>query len=228
MTAGSRSGRSTRTRELERSPLVREAAPLLLQAAPLIGHRQIRNRGTVGGSVAHADPAAELPSVVSALGATVVARSVRGERTIPAVGLFQTFFTTALAPDELLTEIRIPPRPPRSGSAFLEVSRRHGDFALVGVAAEVTLDEAGRCRAAAVAVAGVADVPVSAPEACAALRGRVLDDEALRETGRAIAAGLSPSSDIHASREYRTEVAATLVRRALALAAANAEETSCS
>src|SRR5881628_249850 len=128
-------GAMTRQRALERSDVVRRAAPLMAEAMPYVAHPQIRNRGTVGGSVAHADPAAELPAVTLALEARFRARSRSGERTIPAAEFFKGLLETALEPDELLVEIAIPHSPARSGYAFAEVARRHGDYALVGVAA---------------------------------------------------------------------------------------------
>src|SRR5256714_4344711 len=164
-------GAMTRQRAVETSPLVRQRCPLLAEAMPQIGHVQIRNRGTIGGSLAHADPASELPAVIAALDGELVLQSVRGQRVLTPEQFFMTYLTTAAAPDELLVEVRVPVTPPRTGSAFLEVSRRHGDFALVGVAATVTLDEAGVCTAAAIALTGVGPVPLLARDAARALVG---------------------------------------------------------
>jgi CO/xanthine dehydrogenase FAD-binding subunit len=141
-------GAMTRQRTLEQSPLVAARCPLLAATLPHIAHVQIRNRGTLGGSLAHADPAAELPAVMVALDATFVLRSLRGVRQVPAQAFYIGLFTTELAQDELLTEIRIPARPPRHGWAMTEIARRHGDYALVGAVATVTLGEAGRCSPA--------------------------------------------------------------------------------
>jgi CO/xanthine dehydrogenase FAD-binding subunit len=141
-------GAMTRQRAVETSALVREHCPLMADAMPQIGHVQIRNRGTVGGSLAHADPASELPAVVAALDGEVVLQSTRGRRVLKPEQFFAGYLTTTAAPDELLVEARVPVTPPRTGSAFVELSRRHRDFALVGVAATVTVDEAGVCTGA--------------------------------------------------------------------------------
>jgi len=205
-------GAMTRQRSVERSELAAERSPLLVGAVRQIGHPAIRNRGTVGGSLAHADPAAELPAVAVALDAELVARSARGERTIPAADFFQGFLTTALAPDELLVEVRLPLQ--KGGSSLKEVTRRHGDFALAGAAAAVTV-EGGRIWDARVALMGVGQGPVRATEAEAALRGAEPGDAVLREAARRAAADLQPSSDVHATATYRRRVAEVLVRRAL-------------
>ena len=211
-------GAMTRQRAVERSPLVRERCPLLAEAMPLVGHFQIRNRGTVGGSLAHADPAAELPAVVTALGGALVARRAGGQRVLPAERFFVAYLTTALAPDELLVEARFPAPPPRSGSAFLEVSRRHGDFALVGVAAVVTLDEGGVLTHAALALTGVGPTPVLAEAAAQLLVGDRPTPRAFEAAAREVSGGLRPDADLHASAEYRRHVAGVLARRALARA----------
>src|SRR5438105_735300 len=164
-------GAMTRQRAVETSALVRERCPLLTDAMPQIGHVQIRNRGTIGGSLAHADPASELPAVVAALGGELVLQSARGRRVLTPEQFFVGYLTTAVAPDELLVEVRLPVTPPRTGSAFLEVSRRHGDFALVGVAVTLTVHEAGVCTAGAIALTGVGPTPVVAREAARALGG---------------------------------------------------------
>jgi len=158
-------------RRLERDPLAAAHAPLLHEAMPFVAHPQIRNRGTLGGSLAHADPAAELPVVAVALGARIRAQSARGERWIRVDDFFQGFFTTALAPDELLVEVALPPLPPRTGCAFTEFARRRGDYALAGVAAVVTLDEAGVCRAAQLVYLNLGAGPVDARGAAGLLLG---------------------------------------------------------
>jgi CO/xanthine dehydrogenase FAD-binding subunit len=214
-------GAMTRTHQLEVSSEVAARWPLAAAAAPFIGHRQIRNRGTVGGSIAHADPAAELPAVALASRATLVARSARGDREIPAAEFFVTYFTTALEPDEILAEIRVPAPPKRTGVAFIEVARRHGDFALVGVAATVTLNGGGVADASVV-VLGVGDRPVAVPAAAEVLRGSPVSEESAREAGDAASAAIDPSGDLHASAVYRKEVAAVLTRRALLEAAGKA------
>ncbi|HEV8439675.1 MAG TPA: xanthine dehydrogenase family protein subunit M [Methylomirabilota bacterium] len=215
-------GAMTRQRAVETSALVSERCPLLAEAMPQIGHVQIRNRGTIGGSLVHADPAAELPVIVAALGGEVVLRSARGQRVLKSEQFFVGYLTTAVAPDELLVEARVPIVPPRTGSAFLEVSRRHGDFALVGVAATVTIDAAGICAAVAIALGGVGPGPFVAREAARALVGVKPTPAAFEEVGRRVSERVEPDSDLHASSEYRKHLAGVLTRRALARAAERA------
>ena len=212
-------GAMTRQRHAETSALVRERCPLLAEALPQVGHVQIRNMGTIGGSLAHADPAGELPAVVAALDGELVLRSRRGERRLAPHEFFVGYLTTAAAPDELLVEARVPVTPPRTGTAFMEVSRRHGDFALVGVAATVTLDAGGVCTACAIALTGVGPTPVVARDAARALVGVKPTDDALMDVGRRVAGALMPDSDLHASADYRKHLAGVLTRRALARAA---------
>ena len=213
-------GAMVRQRAAERSALVRERCPLLAAALPWIGHPAIRNRGTIGGSLAHADPAAELPAVAVALDATLVARSTRGERQISASEFFAGHFTTALAPDECLVEIRFPAWPGGAGATFEEVSRRHGDFAMVGVAAVVRSGAAGDVADARIVLTGVGGTPVRAHEAEALLRGARAGREAFEAAAERAARDLEPPSDLHATRAYRRHVARVLVRRALERAAA--------
>jgi len=195
-------GATTRQRAAERDP---NAGPLLREALSYVAHPAIRTRGTIGGSVAHADPAAELPAVVVLHDGAIVARSTRGERTIAAADFFTGWLTNALEPDELLVEVRLPPLPPGCGTAFLELSRRHGDFALVGVAA---MAAPGDVR---VALTGVDGAPVL----------RRFDEDST-EIGREVAASLDPPGDMHATGAYRRRVAAVLVDRALAQARSRA------
>jgi len=211
-------GALTRQRALETSALIRERVPLLADAMPQIGHVQIRNRGTIGGSLAHADPAAELPAVVAALGGELVVRGALGQRVLRPDEFFLAYLTTALDPTELLVEVRLPVVPPRTGTAFLEVSRRHGDFALVGVAASLTLDDAGVCSRCAIALIGVGPAPVVARAAAQRLVGSRPTIEVLQDVGHLAAADLSPDGDLHASSQYRRHVAGVLTRRALARA----------
>ncbi len=209
-------GAMTRQRAVERSDVVARAAPLLAEAMPSIAHPQIRNRGTVGGSVAHADPSAELPAVLLALDARLRTKSSAGERSIPAGEFFKGMLETALGPDELLVEIALPPLPERTGTAFLEVARRHGDYALVGVAVTVTLDSRGVCRAARIALLSVGEGPVLAAAAAKVLAGEWPSDDLLRAAAAATATrDIDPPSDIHASAAYRRRLAAVLTRRAL-------------
>jgi aerobic carbon-monoxide dehydrogenase medium subunit len=211
-------GAMTRQRAVEQAALVRARVPLLSEAMPQIGHVQIRNRGTVGGSLAHADPAGELPAVVAALGGDLVVRSARGRRVLKAEQFFIGYLTTALEPDELLVEVRLPATPPRTGSAFVEVSRRHGDFALVGVAATVTLDEAGVCTSSAIALTGVGPAPVLARDAARAFVGARPTAKAMEDAGARVAGAIEPDSDLHASSDFRKHLAGVLTRRALAQA----------
>jgi len=216
-------GAMTRQRSTERSPLVAGRAPLLFEAMPWIAHPQIRNRGTVGGSLAHADPAAELPAVMVALDARLVLRGANGLRTIPAREFYTGLLSTALAPDELLTEIQVPPRPAGAGEAFMEVARRHGDFALVGVAVQLVLDQAGTCASVRIALLSVGEGPVSATGAMGELAGARIDPGRIEAAARTAAeTDIDAPGDIHASAAYRRHLARVLVRRALATAAQRA------
>jgi carbon-monoxide dehydrogenase medium subunit len=215
-------GAMVRERTAERSTLVREKAPLLAEALPFIGHVAIRNRGTIGGSIAHADASAELPAVAVATGAEVVVRSVRGERTLPAEEFFQGHFTTALADDECLIEVRFPLAPPRAGWAFQEIASRPGDFALVGVATMVALDDSGAISDSRISMLGVSSQPVRATRAEEALRGARPSTETFAAAAQEATAELRPASDLHASAAVRRHLAGVIVRRALATAAARA------
>ncbi len=220
---GLRIGAMTRQRAVEKSELVAGRAPLLAEAMPWIAHPQIRTRGTIGGSLAHADPSAELPAVMLALDARFVVRSRARTRTAAAGDFFTGILSTALAPDELLAAVQLPPRPRRSGAAFTEVARRHGDYALVGVAAEVVLDEDGTCTSARIALLSAGDTPVLAANAMASLAGRHPDAAAIDEAARAAAElDIEPPGDIHASPAYRRHLARVLVGRALHAAAERA------
>jgi carbon-monoxide dehydrogenase medium subunit len=215
-------GAMTRQSTLERSDLAQERVPLLVEATRLTGHPTIRHRGTVGGSLAHADPAAELPAAMLALDASFVVRSRRGERTIAAADFFTGYLTTALAPDEMLVEVRVPGVPARTGAAFLELSRRHGDFAICGAAALVTLDERGTCDRIRVALCGVGAGPARAQAVEDALHGVAPQGEALASAAQRVVEAIDPPSDIHGSAAYRRKMAVVMTRRALALAAERA------
>jgi carbon-monoxide dehydrogenase medium subunit len=210
-------GALVRQRALERSPEVRRRAPLLAEAAPLIGHLPTRARGTVVGSCVHADPAAELPACAIALDATFTLRRAAGTRRVAAARFHVGLFATALGPDELVTEMALPAPPPRAGSAFVEVARRHGDFALVGAAAVVHLAEDGACREARLVFLGAGEVPHAAA-AARQLAGRPRDAARLDAVARGAADELSPPSDVHATGAYRRRVAAVIGSRALARA----------
>ena len=217
-----RIGAMTRQRRLEDDALIARHAPLLKEAVQFIAHPQIRNRGTVGGSLAHADPAAELPALVVALDARLRLQSVRGERWVSAGDFFQGLFSTALEPDEMLTEIAVPAAPSRTGWAFLEVARRHGDYAQMGVAARLTLGDDGRCSGARLVFLSAAEKPW--PARAAELLLGVQPGEALfAAVADAVHAELSPSGDVHASGEYKRHLARVLTRRVLRAAAARAE-----
>jgi aerobic carbon-monoxide dehydrogenase medium subunit len=221
---GLRLGALVRQRVLERSALVRERCPLIANAMPLVGHPQIRTRGTLGGSLAHADPAAELPALMVALDARVTLRRADGQRTLAADDLFVAALTTALQPDELLTDVEVPPWPARTGARLLEVAKRHGDFALGGVVAMLSLEAHGRVGRARIVCFGVGERPVRATDAEQALVGGAPSDAALADAGRLAAAACDPPTDIHASAAYRRRLAGVLTTRALAAALASATE----
>lgn len=209
-------GAMTRHSIVEHDALIAQYAPLLHETMPHIAHRQIRNRGTIGGSLAHADPSAELPSVAVALEARFRLQSQMGERWIDAADFYQGLFTTDLAPEELLVEIVIPPMPARSGYAFDEVARRPGDYAMVGVAAVVILDAAGRCADARLVYLSVGEGPVPATQAVAVLKGQPPTPELITQAAEIAAADdIDPTADIHASAAYRRQLAKVLARRTL-------------
>jgi CO/xanthine dehydrogenase FAD-binding subunit len=208
-------GAMARQRVVERSELVRRRTPLVTRALANVGHVTIRNRGTVGGSIAHAHPAGELPGAALALDAQLVARSSRGERAVPAAGFFHGFMTTAIEPDEILVEVRIPGQAERTGSSFVEVARRHGDFALVGAGAAVELGADGAIADARLIFIGVGGTPVRAEEAEAGLRGQRPEKALLAEAAEQAVTGLEPITDVHASADYRRRVARAVARRAL-------------
>jgi CO/xanthine dehydrogenase FAD-binding subunit len=217
-----RVGALTRQVTMERSPLVAEHWPLLTDALGFVAHAQIRNRGTVGGSVAHADPAAELPVAFAALDARMHARSAeRGDRVIGWRDFFVTHLTTSMEPDELLVEIEAPALPEGAGWAFTEYARRHGDFALGGAAAMVAMNGSG-VREARIALLGAADTPIRADAAEQALVGAEIDDDTAAEAARLAVQDINPTGDIHGSSEYRRLLIEAMVRRALVAAAQRA------
>lgn len=213
---GVRIGAMTRQRTIEREPLIRERAPLLHATMPHIAHVQIRNRGTIGGSLAHADPAAELPAVAVALDAQLRVQNQSGERWIAARDFYVGLFTTDLAPDEMLVEIAIPPMPARTGWSIQEFSRRRGDYAIVGVAAMVTLDEVGQCRAARLVLLSVGEGPVTAHQAMEMLLGERPTASLVKAAAQTAAiVDIDPTQDIHASVAYRRHLAQVLSQKAL-------------
>lgn len=213
-----RVGAMTRQSDVERDATIAADAPLLARATPLIGHFQIRNRGTVGGSIAHADPASEYPAVAVALGAAMEATSRAGARTIAADDFFAGTWTTALADDELLTALRVPIWSGRCGFAIEETARRLGDFALAGAAVAVAID-GGAVTRAGIGLFGVGPTPVRARQAEAAL---VAGERDVAAVGRVAMADADPSDDVHASAAYRARVGAHLVARAASRALAEA------
>ncbi|HWP37774.1 MAG TPA: xanthine dehydrogenase family protein subunit M [Gemmatimonadales bacterium] len=215
-TEGLHIGAMARQRDVERSSLVQSLAPLLHEAMPFVAHPQIRNRGTIGGSLAHADPAAELPAVMVAIGARFQVGSREGTRWIGASDFFTGLFATALKPTELLLAVHVPAPQPRSGHAFIEFSRRHGDYALVGVAATVWLDGRDACAGARIALLSVGDAPVPAHRAVQALEGQVPSSDVIQAAAHAASRhDVDPPGDIHASSDYRRHLVGVLVRRAL-------------
>jgi carbon-monoxide dehydrogenase medium subunit len=208
-------GAMTRQRAVERNPGIAADVRLLALAVPQIAHVTIRNQGTVGGSIAHADPSAELPAVALATDATMIVVGPNGRRSIAAADFFVDAHATAMAGDELLTEIRFPLDPPGSGWAFVEISRRPGDVAIVGVAAMVRLDDGRRIAEARIVVCSVAPTPVRATEAEAILLGNSPSAELFADSATAAAVSVEPPSDLNGTSAYRRHIAALLVRRAL-------------
>jgi|HubBroStandDraft_6_1064221.scaffolds.fasta_scaffold36155_2 carbon-monoxide dehydrogenase medium subunit len=219
---GLRLGALVRHRDLERRPEVARRHPLLREAAAQVAHPQIRNRGTIGGNLAHAEPASELPSVMVALDARMHARSTSGERWISAADFFTGALSTALHGDELLVEIAVPALPARTGTCFLEMARRRGDFALMGVAATLTLDPEGRCVAARLVYCNADDRPFDAKQAAAALIGERIAAPAIEAAAEAAARAVRPTGGIHASAAFQRHLAGVLTRRAVARASERA------
>ncbi len=210
-----RIGAMTHHFQVEHDDLVAEHAPLIHETMPKIATPQIRSRGTFGGSIAHADPAAELTAICVALDGRFRCQSERGERWVPAKDFFLGMFTSVLEPDEMLVEIAIPPMAPRTGWALEETARRAHDFALVGVGAVVTLDAQNRCERARLVFLSVGDGPVEAVRAAEKLIGEEVTPDFIRAVAESVTEELDPSADIHASVEYRLHLARVLARRAL-------------
>ncbi len=212
-------GAGTTQATIEASLEVAEAVPLLARVTPLIGHLQSRNRGTIGGSLAHADPAAEYPAVARTLDAELEARSPRGDRTIPAADFFTSLWSTDLAEDEVLTGVTFPIWSGRTGSAVEELARRHGDFAIAGAVVAVELDAQDRVQRCAIGLLGMGSVPERASAAESVAAGAAVDDLDGDELGQAAVADLgSVPSDLHGSDAYRRKVGAVMVARAWARA----------
>ncbi len=213
-----RLGAMTRYCALERDNDFLKASPLFADALPHIAHVAIRNRGTVGGNLSHADPASELPAIAVAMGARMRIKSSRGERELKAADFFVGLLTTDLQPDEMLVEITLPKTPPKSGSCFIELARRRGDFALAGIAAIVSLDDDDRCTRLRLALCGVGETPVDASAAASSLIGQRCTDAAIATVAADVQRAIAPTGSIHASPEYQRHIAGVLTRRAIAAA----------
>jgi len=217
-----RFGAMTRQRQIEFSPLVASKLPLMIEATRMVGHLPTRTRGTIGGSIAHADPSAEYPALVTALDGEMVLRGPSGTRVVKPNDFFKGFLTTAVAPGEILIEVRIPVTPPHSGWAFEEFSRRHGDFAIVEIAAMLAVANDGGCAMARVAASGVGGTPVRLRPVEELLERGGLADKTIAEAGAKAAELVDPTSDLHASADYRRHLTRVLTRRALTRAALQA------
>lgn len=222
-----RVGSMARERHLEFDPSIAKHTPLLHEAVPFIAHPQIRNRGTIGGSIVHADPAAELPVLMLALSGRLKARNAAGERWIDAQDFFVGMFTTALEPDEILVEIELPFSSQRTGWSFMEVAPRAGDYALMGVAALVTLDLAGKCKGAKLVYLNAGEGPVEAKEAAQLLKDETLNDELIESAAsKASRDEINPFGNVHTSSEFQRHLANMLTKKALKQAIQRAGEMS--
>jgi CO/xanthine dehydrogenase FAD-binding subunit len=210
-----RLGALTRYRALERDGDFLKACPLFADALPHIAHPQIRNRGTIGGNLSHADPASELPAVAVAMGARLHLQSASGEREVGACDFFIGLLTTDVQPDEMLVDVTLPVQNPRSGACFMEVARRRGDFALAGVAAIVTVDVERRCSEVRLGLCGVGETPVDASGAAQALIGENFSDKAVEVVAAAVQRMIEPAGNVHATADYQRHVAGVLTSRAL-------------
>lgn len=218
-------GSMVRQSRLERDALVAQHQPLLAEVMPHIAHPQIRNRGTFGGSLAHADPAAELPVIAVALNGRLKLQSATGERWLPARDFYAGLFATDIGDEELLVEIALPPLAARTGTAFTEMARRHGDYALSGVAAVVAVDESGVCTAARLVYLNAGEVPMVAEKAAQMLVGERPSEELWLETAVSASQNeIDPLSDIHATADYKRHLAKVLTVRALKQAFARAAQ----
>jgi len=218
-----RIGGRVRESDLEHSDVVRQRFPILADTAAVIADPLVRNMATVGGNLAHGDPANDHPATMLALGATVVAQGPRGERTIPIDQFFTGLFETALGRDEILTEIRVPLPPPKSGGAYVKLERKVGDFATAGAAVQVTLGAGGEVARAGIALTNAGMTPIRAAAAEKFLQGKKLDESTVRQAARLAADAADPSPDRRGSVEYKREMARVLTARALKRAAARAQ-----
>jgi CO/xanthine dehydrogenase FAD-binding subunit len=221
--ASLRIGALTRYRALERDQQIAQTAPLVREALPHIAHPQIRNRGTLGGNLAHADPASELPAIVVALGGRLRAQSIRGERLIEARDFFLAPLTTALQADEMLVEVQLPAPAKRSGSCFMEVARRRGDFALMGAAVVLTLGVFGRCNDVRIVLCGAGDTPTDVSSAASGVIGHSVDAEGIDHIAASVQKSIDPPGNVHASKAFQRHLAGVLVKRSLGVAAERAQ-----
>ena len=203
---------------VEHSPVIKKHFALLQDAASKIGDQQIRNVGTIGGSACHADPAADLPTALTAANASFVIRGGKGERVVPATEFFVSLFETAVGHDEVLSEIRLHYMPPRSATAYIKHSRREGDFAIVGTGVALTMGEGNVCKDIRIALGAVGPKPLRATKAEDHLKGKVLDDKTIADAAERANEGADPPSDMHGSREYRMEMIKVFTRRTVKLA----------
>jgi len=210
-----RIGAMTRQSTLERSDLIRTKYPILADAVPLIADPLVRNRGTVGGNVANGDPGNDQPAIMIALGATFVAKGPKGERSVPANQFYKGLYETALARNEILTEVRIPVPPARSGGAYAKLKRKTGDFAVAAAAVQLTLDAKGAVERAGIALTNAGLTPLNAADAAKHLVGKMPDEKTIVEAAKMAAAKSTPSADVRGSVEYKKEMARVLTTRAL-------------
>jgi carbon-monoxide dehydrogenase medium subunit len=208
-------GSMTTHNDVASSPIINKSCEALSEAASHIGDQQVRNRGTIGGTICHADPVADIPAVVLALDAVFKIAGRSKERTVVAKHFFKDVFTTSLRKNEILTEVRVPVLPPRSGGAYVKLERGAGDMAIVGVAAAVTLDKAGAFRDVRLGLAGVGPTPIRAAKAEAALKGKQPGDESIAEAGELASEASDPTSDIRGSAEYKRDMVRVYVGRAI-------------
>jgi carbon-monoxide dehydrogenase medium subunit len=218
-----RIGALTREHELESSDVVKTKFPILRDTAKVIADPLVRSQATVCGNLAHGDPANDHPATMLALGASVVATGPNGQREIPVADFFPGLFTTALEPEEILTEIRIPVPPTRSGGAYLKLERKVGDYATAGVAAQITIDDAGTCKKAGIGLTNVGMTPIKAKQAEAFLTGKQLDDATIQQAAELAASESQPMDDVRGSAEYKRDLVRVLTARALTTAVGRAK-----
>jgi len=219
-----RIGALTRYRALQRDAAFAMAFPLIGEALPHIAHPQIRNRGTIGGNLSHADPASELPAIAVALGARFRVQAAKQERWVEAPDFFVGALTTGLKPDEMLVEIELPLAKPRTGSCFMEIARRRGDFAIAGTAVIVTLDERDECIEVRLAFCGVGETPIDASSAADALVGNKPTETAIIDVAKSVQAMIDPGGSVHATADYQRHIAGVLTERALQTACQRARD----